>query len=210
MMPFPVSRQNVTATPGTGSDISAPADPRPGNTTFSAVMIPSSGGIKSGEKVAAASDTPAGPVPVTPSDQQSLFNSLQAQADYPARGQSVTTAACGKAVETAAEEGQAQNIPSATALPVWLPVNGDSRGRKPERFPRQKNNRRTSHRILPVLCRSSCHLSCPPVFSAPASTHRQHLRRYQPVAQSRFLLQAQQRICRITMIRRSRPLMATP
>lgn len=130
MMPFPVARQSVITNNTAGPDISGPAVPRSGNTTFSAVLTPSSG-----EKAAAASDTPAGPVPVTPSDQQSLFNSLQAQADYPARGQSVTTAACGKAVETAAEEGQAQNIPSATALPVWLPVNGDSRGEKTGKVP---------------------------------------------------------------------------
>ena len=131
MMPFPVSRQNVTATPGTGSDISGPADPRPGNTTFSAVMIPSSGGIKSGGKVAAASDTPAGSVPVTssvsPADQPSLFDSLQAQAAYPARELPVTITASGNTVEMPPEEGQAQDIPPATGLPVWLPVNAGSR-----------------------------------------------------------------------------------
>lgn len=137
MMPFPVSRQSVITNNTPGPDISGPAEARSGNTTFSAVMTPLSGGTESGEKGGEASDTPAGSVPVTvtPSDQQSLFNSLQAQADYPARGQPVTTAASGKAVETAAEEGQAQNIPPATALPVWLPVNGDSRGEKTGKVP---------------------------------------------------------------------------
>lgn len=135
MMPFPVSRQSVTATQSTGSDISGPADPRSGNTTFSAVMTPSSGEVKSGDKAVTASDTSAGPVPVAPSDLQSLFNSLQAQADYPTRGQSVITAACRKVVETAAEEGQAQNIPAGNALPVWLPINGDSRGQRTGKVP---------------------------------------------------------------------------
>ena len=149
MMPFPVSRQSVTATQSTGSDISVPADPRTGNMAFSAVMTPSSGQTKRGEKAAAVSDTPAGSAPVTPSvspsDQQSLFNSLQAQADYPARGLPVTTAACGKTVETAAEEGQAQNVSPATALPVWLPVNGGSRGEKTGKaLPAEKQSQDTS------------------------------------------------------------------
>ncbi len=139
MMPFPVTRQSVTATQSTGSDISVPADPRTGNMAFSAVMTPSSGQTKRGEKAAEATDTPAGSVPVTPvvspSDQQSLFHSLQAQSAYPAQGLPVTTAASAKTVETSPEEGQTQDMPPATGWPAWYPVNAGSTEVKTGKIP---------------------------------------------------------------------------